>query len=163
MRQAGGVVKALAVLVLQAAVLVPGTSIATAADDDPRWVVLEDESCPVQQPTYARDVWFRLQRYTTLAVTDRLGRGIASIHFFIGPDGKVTDVVTLRKKGPKSVEATARDAILHASPFAPPVFGEDRCERIGVTINFCFNMSEKACVNWLQQQQPAETPAASGG
>jgi|KBSSwiStaDraftv2_1062776.scaffolds.fasta_scaffold342339_3 hypothetical protein len=159
MRKTAGV-RAVAAFVLNATLMVVEPPF-SAADDDPRWVVLEDEACPVHQPRYARDVWFRLERYTTLELTERLGRGIVSVHFYIGADGRVADVVTLRKKGPKSVEATAHDAIAHASPFAPPGFAEDHCERIGVTVNFCFNMSEKACVNWLRQ--PPEAPAASGG
>lgn len=65
-------------------------------------MIIEDDACRLDTPNWARDVWFRIRRYwdpLKLVEQGKRKRGAVSLHFYIGRDGQVLEVITLRRKG----------------------------------------------------------------
>jgi hypothetical protein len=123
-----------------------GCSHGLRTDDNP--------ACDIVTPDYWSVVCAAVRKTWAPPGAAQWGRhGAVQLHGFIEPDGAITRIETRRLNGARTMEQAARQALILASPLEPPQFADPaRCEHAGITLDFFYNMSEKAREKWAKQK-----------
>jgi TonB family protein len=114
--------------------------------------ISEDDNCRTVGNDYAQKVFATIKgKWSPPEAAERGWWGAVTLHFYIGRDGQVRDLETVRRRGPDSMETAALKAVTLSSPLPEPHFADPKCEQAGVTFNFFYNMGQKARERWLRK------------